>query len=71
MTGLSKEFCGFAQSAWQARAERLGVRAEGWEREIAAAGKNAPLLRYVLGTLPLSDLGEYPVSLFAGFVRHA
>ena len=49
MTGLSKEFCGFAQSAWQARAERLGVRAEGWEREIAAAGKNAPLLRYVLG----------------------
>ena len=71
MTGLSKEFCGFAQSAWQARAERLGARAEGWEREIAAAGKNAPLLRYVLGTLPLPDLGEYPASLFAGFVRHA
>lgn len=71
MTGLSARFQEYAQAAWQKRAKRLGGQAGAWEREIDAAGEEAPLLRYVLATLPLSDLGEYPASLFAQAVRHA
>ncbi len=71
MTALPVSFARCVQDAWQARKRYLGCQAEGWERELAAAGEAGPYLMYVLGTLPISDLGEYPPALFAGLVCHA
>lgn len=71
MRNFSPDFHAFTEAAWQFRRKRLGEAAEAWEHEIQGSGDIAPLLRYVLATLPLTDLGEYPTSLFAGFVRHA
>lgn len=68
---LSNAFTAYAEALWKARREALGGWGDVWEREIAAAGEDGALLRYILGALPLSDLGEYPASLFVGFARHA
>lgn len=70
MIGLSETFHAYSGALWQARRERLGEKAPKWERELSAQG-SGPLLRYILSTVPLSDLGEYPTGLFASFARHA
>lgn len=71
MTGLSGRAGEYIRALWQARRGRLGEAAPAWEKEIEAAGEDGLFLRYILSTLPLSDLGEYPAALFVGFARHA
>lgn len=68
---LSPDFHAYAAALWQARRQRLGKNAPRWEKAIASAGEDGPLMQYMAGAVPLSDLGEYPPALFAGFARHA
>jgi len=71
MMELSAEFQAYSEALWQARRGLLGDRAPKWERGLASSGEDAPLLQYILSSVPLSDLGEYPTELFASFARHA
>lgn len=50
----------------------LGDRTEEILEQLQQAGaEEAACLKFLYGTLPISDIGEYEPSLFAGFVRHA
>lgn len=62
----------YAQRFWNRRREFLGNCGEEAERVLkGCSGEEKLLLQYVLATLPLSDLGDYPPGLFLNFVREA
>ena len=67
-----KEFTRDTERAWEQRRAELGELLEETERVFRCCGEEETLLlKYVLATLPLSDLGDYRPELFLRFVRHA
>ena len=68
---FSKHFINDAQSAFQARLPYLGRRRERIERELAGCGENEQILmKFLYGTMPLRDAGEYDFSVFYSFAVH-
>lgn len=62
----------YTERFWRRRQEELQDAGKRFEQALSRCGEEERLLlRYVLSTLPLSDLGEYPPELFLGFVREA
>lgn len=69
---FSNELKRYAELAWGRRRASLGDLAGEAERVLReCTAEEAVLLTYVMGTLPLSDLGDYGPAFFLGFVRHA
>ncbi len=68
-----KNIARFTEAAWPRRKSALPeALAEIWEAALASCGEEeALLLRALLATLPLSDLGDYGPELLLGCVRHS
>lgn len=67
-----KNIARYTETAWPRRKSALPeALAEIWEAALASCGEEeALLLRALLATLPLSDLGDYGPELLLGCVRH-
>ena len=68
-----KNIARYTETAWPRRKSALPeALAEIWEAALASCGEEeALLLRALLATLPLSDLGDYGPELLLGCVRHS
>ena len=67
-----KNIARYTETAWPRRKSALPeALAEMWEAALASCGEEETLLlRALLATLPLSDLGDYSPELLLGCVRH-
>lgn len=69
---LSDYFYGEAKKYFDKASDLLGTRKEAVFAAISQADADErACLQFCYGTLPLSDIGEYDVSVIQGFVRHA
>lgn len=68
---FSNELKSYTEKYYALRLQELGSLREEVERCVRACdGEEALLLKFLLATLPLSDLGNYNPALFRAFVRH-
>lgn len=68
----SKQLTEYSEKCWQKRRKDLGELAEKADSTLTACSPDERLLlKYILATLPLSDLGDYDPALFLGFVKNA
>lgn len=68
---ISKQLQEYAEKKYRERAEYLSPIREELEAGLAACtAPEAVLMKYLYGTMPLRDAGEYGFSLFLSYVRH-
>lgn len=71
-TMFSERLKQYAQKAYDERLPRLGAVGKRTEAEMAACGaEEQVLMKFLYGTMPLRDAGEYDFSVFLGFVKHS
>ncbi len=69
---MTKALQACASRLWRERKRKLGKLGMEADRLLASCeGQEQTFLRYVLSTLPLSDLGDYSLRHFQAVVRHA
>jgi len=68
----SKRLTEYSEKFWQKRRQSLGELGEKADTVLTLCSPDETvLLKYILATLPLSDLGDYDPALFLSFVKNA
>lgn len=69
---FSKQLTDYAQKAFDARLPYFGRRKTAIEREVSECrNEEKVLMKFLYGTMPLRDAGEYDFSVFHSFASHA